>query len=218
MVFREPKMKPNLNRSSRRGLLLLPALLSLIIGSSCALTEEHINVGYVPESTVTTISGAQRAVVRVEVDDERGTKSHVGHKINGYGMEMAEIVADNDLPQTIKSAVESELRDRGFSLGSDGSLVAITLGKFENRFEMGFFSGTAIGEISMSVTVKRSGGAIAYTRNIHAEGVNSGVQLATGENTRIALEAALKNAVDQLFQDSSFVQSLLPQVEAPRKS
>ena len=211
-------MKPILNPSSRRALLLLPALLALIIGSSCALTEEHINVGYVPASAVTAISGAQHAFVRVEVDDERRTKSHIGHKINGYGMEMAEIIADNDLSQTVKSAVESELRDRGFSLGSDGSAVAITLGKFENRFEIGFFSGTAVGEMSMSVTVKRPDGAIAYTRNIHAEGINSGVQLASGENSRIALEAALKNAVDQLFQDSSFVQSLLPQAEAPLKS
>jgi len=133
-------------------------------------------------------------------------------------MEMAEIIADNDIPQTVKRAVESELRDRGFSLGSEGSVVAITLDKFENRFELGLFSGTAVGEISIAVTIKRANGTVACTRNIHAEGVNSGVQLASGENTRIALEAALKNAVDELFQDSNFVQSLLPQAETALKS
>jgi hypothetical protein len=94
----------------------------------------------------------------------------------------------------------------------------MTLGKFENRFELGLFSGTAVSEISMSVTVRRANGTVAYTRNIHAEGVNSGMQLASGENSRIALEAALKNAVTQLFQDPSFVGSLLPEAETPLKS
>jgi hypothetical protein len=99
MASRESNMKPVPDRSPCRVLLILPALLSLVIGSSCALTQEHINVGYVPESGITTISDAQHAVVRVEVNDQRQTKSHVGHKINGYGMEMAEIIADNDIPQ-----------------------------------------------------------------------------------------------------------------------
>jgi uncharacterized lipoprotein YajG len=124
-------------------------------------------------------------------------------------MEMAEIIADNDVAQTVKSAVESELTDRGFTIGSDGSVIDIVLGKFENRFELGLFSGTAVSEISMQVSVKRPNGTIAYTKNIHAEGVNSGVQLATGHNAQIALEAGLKNALTELFNDNAFLNSLL---------
>ena len=92
-----------------------PALIFLLFGS-CALTQEHINLEYVPQAGVTKISQAQGDIVRVEVDDQRTSKTHVGHKVNGYGMEMAEIIADNDIPQMVKGAVESELTDRGFTL------------------------------------------------------------------------------------------------------
>jgi uncharacterized lipoprotein YajG len=200
-------MKQLRNRSPRSiPLSSLPVLIFLLLGS-CALTQEHINVEYIPQAGVTKISQAERAVVRVEVDDQRSSKSHVGHKVNGYGMEMAEIIADNDIPQMVKSAVETELTDRGFTLGSDGSVINILLGKFENRFELGFFSGTATSDVSMLITVKRPDGAVVYTKSIHTEGVNSGVQIAGGENAKIALEAGLKEAITKLFDDNAFLNS-----------
>jgi uncharacterized lipoprotein YajG len=204
-------MKGIRNRSSRPAPISSLASLILLLLSSCALTQEHINVDYVPETGVAKIPQAEHSVVGVEVSDQRSTKSHIGHKINGYGMEMAEIIADNDIPQTVKRAVESELTDRGFRLGSDGSVVDIVLGKFENRFELGFFSGSAVSDISMLVTVKRPNGTVLYTKSIHTEGVNSGVQLASGENAQIALDAGLKDAIEKLFDDSQFLNSLLPQ-------
>ena len=201
-------MKPIRNPSLRSRLRSsLPALIFLLFGS-CALTEDHINVGYVPQSGIAKLSQAEGTVVRVEVDDQRASKSHVGHKVNGYGMDMAQIIADNDISQVVKGAVQSELTDRGFTLGSDGTLINVVLGKFENHFELGAFSGTAVSEVSMLVTVKRPDGQIAYTKSIHAEGVNSGLQLASGENAKDALEAGLRDAVKKLFDDQNFLNSL----------
>jgi uncharacterized lipoprotein len=212
------EMKHNRNRSSLRATLSSTAVLIFLLFSSCALTQEHINVVYAPQAGVTKITQAESAIVGVIVDDQRTTKSHVGHKINGYGMEMAEIIADNDVAKTVKSAVESELTDRGFTIGSDGSVVNIVLGKFENRFEIGFFSGTAISEVSMLVTIKRPDRTVVYTKSIHAEGVNGGIQLATGNNAKIALEAGLKNAITQLFADNNFLSSLFSGAEVRTQS
>ncbi len=60
----------------------------------------------------------------------------------------------------------------------------------------------------MLVTVKRPDGSVVYTKSIHAEGVNSGMQIASGKNTKIALEAGLKDAITKLFDDNNFLNSL----------
>jgi uncharacterized lipoprotein len=182
--------------------------LIFLLMSSCAVTQEHINVGYEPQTGVSRVLGAESTTVQVEVEDQRTTKNHVGHKSNPYGMEMAEIIADNDIPQTIKSAVESELTDRGFALGANGAVIVVQLIKFENVYKNEFWSFSAVGKVTLRVTVKRSDGTDAYTNAIYGQGVNSGVQISGGQNVRIALEAALKNAITTLFSDNDFLNAL----------
>lgn len=61
----------------------------------------------------------------------------------------------------------------------------------------------------MSVTVKSSSGALLFSRQIVAQGMEKNTQLASGKNARIALERALENGVKALFEDRTFVSALL---------
>src|SRR5260370_15778070 len=104
--------------------------------SGCALTPGRVNISYTPLGSSGTIrhAGAEAESVRVAVSDQRSLKDAVGHKTNGYGMEMAPITSDNDIPQTLQSAIESELKSRGFNMVGAGPTIAVALTKFENRF------------------------------------------------------------------------------------
>ena len=178
--------------------------------SGCALTPGHVNIAYAPLDSGGPVRPARSAAeaVRVVVSDQRAAKDAVGHKTNGYGMEMAPITSDNDIPQTVQSAIESELKSRGFNIAGAGPTIAVTLTKFENRFVSGFWSGTATAELVMSVVAQRPAGGILYTKLIDVQGVNPGIQLSSAENAGIALDRALQEGVFQLFEDSAFLTAL----------
>jgi len=187
-------------------LVILLAVLGL---GGCALTEGHVDIAYTPVNpSPAKVIGAEETAVQVTIDDQRPSKDTVGHKSNGYGMEMAQIKSDNDVDQTLQSAIEGELKERGFTIASGGAALLVTLTKFENTFKNGFWSGTAEAEIVMNTVVKNSSGNIIYTKLVDADGINDGIQLASPENAQIALDAALQNGVAKLFEDNAFISAL----------
>jgi uncharacterized lipoprotein YajG len=193
--------------------LLLPAILLIVAGlglAGCALTQGQVDISYAPSDSggTTKIAGAQAIAVSVSVDDERTTKDTVGHKSNGFGMEMAPIKSNNDVPQTLQSAISTELKNRDFTVAQAGVPIAVTLTKFDSRFQTGLWSGTAKAEVVMNVTVKDLDGNIVYTKLIDAEGLNEGIELASADNAQIALDRALQKAMADLFADNNFIAAL----------
>jgi len=156
--------------------------------------------------------GANKVSVAVQVADLRQDKGKVSSKKNGYGMEMAPIVATEDVAVTIRRAIEQELRARGFQLAAGTALVqiAVDLTRFYNDYKTGFFAGDAVADLNMSVTVKSSKGELLYTRQVIVQGVEQNVQLATGDNARLALNRALENGMKTLFEDQAFLAALVP--------
>ena len=175
--------------------------------SGCALTTEQVELNYVQQAG---------AAVNVQVADQRLDKSKVSSKKNGYGMEMAPITAAEDVAVTVRKAIEKELQARGFQLGSEAALVKIAadLTRFYNDHKMGFFAGDAVADLNMSVIVKSNGGALLYSKQIVAQGMEKNTQLASGKNARIALERALENGMKTLFEDRAFVSALLVSTES----
>jgi len=74
---------------------------------------------------------------------------------------------------------------------------------------MGFFAGDAVAELNMSVTMKAKNGDLLYSRQVIVQGVEQNVQLASGDNARIALNRALQNGVKVLFEDQAFLSALV---------
>jgi len=185
------------------------ALLTAGLLSGCAFTKDYVALSYAPQTNVSKIQGAEAIMVKVEVVDSRTIKDKVSVKKNGYGMEMASIIATNDVAGLLKSAIQTELTDRGFNCGGDTVTVSAGLSKFYSDFKIGFWSGSAAAEVILNVHVKKADGNIAFSKLIAGEGANPSLQIMSGENARIALEAALKDAVSKLMGDSAFIESLL---------
>lgn len=195
---------------------LLVTVLSLWLGG-CALTTERIDLACVPQSAVSTIPGANSIIVSLQVNDQRQEKGYkVSAKKNGFGMEMAPILSNEDVTVTLRRAIEQELRSRGFSIGNEALVsVIVDLTRFWNDYKTGFFAGDAVADLSMSISVKNKNGNLIYARHLTAQGVEASIQLMTGNNARLALNKALENSMKLLFEDQAFIAAL---IEVSKKS
>jgi uncharacterized lipoprotein YajG len=177
--------------------------------NGCATSKDYISVNYARQTGVTALTGAEHVSVRVDVSDVRSIHDRVGSKKNGYGMEMAAIIATNDVPTVVKTSIEQELSNRGFKLAEGDVTVLVELSKFLNDFKVGMWSGDAMAELTMSVQIRKSDGNIIYSKLVTGEGEKLKIQLASGKNAQVALEGALANAVARLFSDPLFTDGLL---------
>jgi uncharacterized lipoprotein YajG len=184
--------------------VLLTASLLLIWG--CALTTGHVDLAYQPTTQATKLATPASPRVSVVVTDKRPTKV-VGQKMNGLGMKMADIVSNTDVPGTLKSAFETELKNRGFTEGGGGNAISVSLGNFENQFTLGFFSGDATATIGMQVTVTRPNGSVAYDKYITGQ-AKDWVEVAGEDNAQRELDAAMQDGVSKVFADNAFIASL----------
>ena len=179
----------------------------VFLASGCALTKDYVVLSYDPQTNVEKIKEADTVKVKVEISDVRAIKDKVSSKKNSYGMEMAPIIAQNDVADTLKKAIEVELKNRGFDLGEGLVLVFAELSKYYNDFKTGFWSGRAVAEVVMNVQVKKPDKTILYSKMIAGDNSHT-VQLASGKNAKITLDGALRDAISKLFNDTSFVDSL----------
>ncbi|MGE5320992.1 MAG: YajG family lipoprotein [Hyphomicrobiaceae bacterium] len=188
--------------------------------SGCALTTEQIELNYAQQADAPRVTGAENVSVNVQVSDQRLDKSKVSSKKNGFGMEMAPITATEDIAVTVRKAIEKELLARGFTLGADTALVKVAadVTRFYNDHKMGFFAGDAVADLNMSVTVKSKRGALLFSKQIVAQGMEKNTQLATGNNAKLALERALENGMKTLFEDPAFLSALMAAAAPPTAS
>jgi len=189
------------------------ALAVVVVGflaSGCALTTDEIDVPYEGRANITVVEGADKVTVSVTNVDKRTVyKDRVGTKKNGYGMEMAKIVATNDLPKTFADAVEFELRNLGFRIGEDGKLLTVALIRFYNDFKMGFFAGDAVADGLIIITVTDANGGVLFTSPYEGGAIEPNIQWSMGYNARIALIGAMADIVSKVAQDKNLHAALL---------
>src|SRR5216684_2421822 len=179
---------------------------SAMLFGGCAFTTGHVNLAYEPTTQASKVATADSPRVIVEVTDKRPTQA-VGQKINGFGMKTADIVSDSDVAATLKTAFETELHSRGFTDGTGGDLVSVSLSNFQNQFTLGFFSGDASATIGMDVTVKRPDGSVVYNRFITGESKDWAVIFGE-DNAGRMLKGAMQDGVSKVFSDNAFIEAL----------
>jgi uncharacterized lipoprotein YajG len=194
--------------------------------NGCAVTDRanygppitDIKISYVApdEGKQPQIAGAQGINIHVLVDDQRmgiGVGEEPYRRSPGSPIvEMAPITVINSVPLTLQSAIESELVKRGFSIAKTGTLVEVTLSEFQSRYEESGSSGSrsALGEMAMTVAIKKRDGTTTYSKQINAQGHSTGILGMVGVgNKESALKLALQQAVTDLFADSHFIDALL---------
>ncbi|WP_244592534.1 YajG family lipoprotein [Azospirillum palustre] len=185
--------------------------------SGCALTEDAIPVKYSAPASISVVPGAKDVTVSVAAADGRvSNRDRVSTKKNGYGMEMAKIVASNDVVAEVGQAVQSELSSLGFNVGPGGIAISVQTTNFYNDFKPGFWTAEAVAEVAFDLTAKRQDGTLVYSRSYRAVGVNKDVMLMMGEQAAPALSAALRDAVQLVVQDTNLHQALLQAGTKPK--
>jgi uncharacterized lipoprotein len=187
------------------------ALLACLISFGCALTTDRVALEYRPMAGVQTLKEAEGITVLVSVNDLRTDKTKVSSKKNGFGMEMAPILAEEDPALTIKRAFETEFKARGFKIGSDALvLIHSDVTRFWNDHKTGFFAGDSVADLNMTVLVKnKAGDKILFTKQVSAQGLEPNIQIQGGNNAKLALDKALANGLRQLFEDPMFLDSII---------
>lgn len=198
-----------MNRLTKQLTLILGGIVAIAFLNGCAVSKDYISVNYAPQTNVVHLAGAEHVSVRVEVSDVRAIHDRVGNKKNGYGMDMAAIIATNDVIVLVQKAIQTELSNRGFKVADGDVTVLVELSKFYNEFKVGVWSGDAVADLTMSAQIKKPDGNIIYSKLVTGEGEKLKIQLASGTNAKVALEGALANAVIRLFGDPLFVDGLL---------
>lgn len=185
--------------------LVVVAIASL---SGCALTSEHIDLNYTPATDAQAVPGASSIPVTVVISDVRSTTDRVSSKVNGYGQEMGAIISNQDVPGLVKNALETEMHDRGYPIDASGVAVLCEIYDFYNKFQTGFWSGTAVANVRLNIKVRNRDGSYIFSEMVRGEGRTEKIQLATGSNAKPALDKALRAALDALFQRHDFYESI----------
>jgi uncharacterized lipoprotein len=185
-------------------------IFTAFLCSGCALTTATIEVPYQSLTPAAAVPGANGVTVSVSTTDGRTTnRDRVGSKKNGYGMDMAAIVASNNIPDTVGDAFKQELTARGFKIGPNGVSLQIELVQFYNDFKIGFFAGDAVANVAFNVEILTPGGTIEFSKYYQGTGDNPNIQIAGGDNAQIALIKAFQDAVASAVQDPAFIQALI---------
>jgi uncharacterized lipoprotein YajG len=195
----------------RKVLRSIAAVATAALLAACALSEDKVPVDYVPDPAPrAALPAAQGVTVSVSAADRRSQYAdRIGTKKNGYGMEMARIVATNDVIALVRSAFEQEFKAQGFQIGSGGAAVTIEVQNFYNNFRLGLVAGTGVAEVSFSVKVRDASGTLLYQQFYDGTGTVDGVMLASGTNAKLGVEKALAAAVKLAFADAELQKALL---------
>lgn len=200
----------------RRLCAIVPLLALLVAG--CALTEDSIEVRYGAVRGTAPVAGASAVAITVAGRDGRTQhRDRVSVKKNGYGMEMARIVASNDVVRETERAIAGELTARGFREPGDDARIEVEVIRFYNDFKIGFWSGAAEAEIIAQIRVTGRDGAIAYTRTYSMQHRVEPVFLANGENAALALQGALQRLVQSVMDDPALIAALVARAPGPAR-
>jgi uncharacterized lipoprotein YajG len=174
------------------------------------MPKEFCTITYTPRRNAGKIEGAGSITTRVEVSDSRRIDDRISCKKDRAGEEISLIVAKNEIVDVLKVAVESELRNRGFSVDDNSMLLMhVELFKFYNDFEMGSGAITAAATINVNVELRDSFGDVVFIKPIQGIGRKTGIQSCSIKDALTALDLALKDTVSILASDDLIIGAML---------
>ena len=198
-------MSSNRNRLRLRavGLAIVVASAFLIIG--CAIPKSPVT--YIPQQNVQAIRDADTVAVEVKVEDLQPDQSvSVWDLFNP--IDQKRYVGVKNAADTIKEAVETELRARGFKIGSGNALVTIQLGRFGALVDAGMWTLNEHGLLATRVQVERLKGKVLYSNVVVGEGDPDRGYLYV-KSAKKELEETLADTLKRLFADPRFTAAIL---------
>lgn len=194
-----------------------PAISIAVAGlvCACALSESKVPIDYVANTGVAPIAGAEAVSLNVTgVDRRTQYVDRISTKKNGYGMEMARIVAENDVVEVVRGGVERELKAQGYAVGAGGLSITIELQNFYNNYRLGFASVGAVADVAIGLKVRNAAGALIYSQLYDASNTDE-VFMGSPSKAKESLQKALTLTTRKIVEDKALQQALLSTRAAP---
>jgi uncharacterized lipoprotein YajG len=175
--------------------------------AGCALNPLSVPVTYQPASNVTLVPGASSVHVHVVGEDQRTDKTSVGQ------YDQQPIVPSNNVIDTARDAVQSELQARGFVMDSSPAslVVRVQVQRLSGHFFSSLFFSSYTAELIMHVEVERPGKVIAYSQSFDGtDTYHPSAFAGVSDDFGAALSGALNEGVQKLFDDPAFMAALMP--------
>lgn len=136
--------------------------------SGCALTKANLDVSYdLDKAEKGPLSSVQPLRVNInEFADSRVNKEQIGHKINGLGMETADILTEEPVPEIIHSAITALFEKNGHLLKKSNEQLVIDgeIKEFWLELQMNMMSIEFMGTMIVTLNVKDANQNIIYAR------------------------------------------------------
>ena len=172
----------------------------------CLMAPLSVPITYQPETNVTPVPGASSVHVHVVSEDQRANTTTVGQ------YDQQSVTTSNNVGDTARDAVQSELRARGFVIdnGPASTEVRLQVEKLSGHFLSSLFYSSYTAELIMHVEVERPGKVIAYSQSFDVtETTHPAVFGSVSKDFGDALSGALEQAVAKLFNDPAFIHALI---------
>ena len=196
-----------------RGLWILAfpfLLIACFDEKSYIAAPSTVSLSYTPETEVEPLKAP--GAVAVVVNDLRANRSKVG---NTAGLALASgkgvITTSQNVAEVLKFAIVSELRDRGFTVGSGPASVSIDVTQFDVEHVVQAMSGVlemssgynSAAEVLIHVEVTGVGKRRLYSRLVF------GQHSSENGSDQQTLDLAFEMAVQNLFPDPKFTSAIL---------
>jgi uncharacterized lipoprotein YajG len=183
--------------------LALPVGAIRLALSACQ-TDFPLSLAY-PQTRVAALPGAENVSLDVVGEDKRSEfKDRVGTFRGSY----KRFVADNDVTETVRSAVEHGLKDQGFVIAAGGLVVVVELQNFYCDC-----SNTARASVAFTARARDGGGRRLYSHYYEGSNTVGGSLMqmpeTTAANAKSALEQAIGAAVSSMMEDKAMQGALL---------
>lgn len=198
----------SIGRMRSAGWLLVCTSLCMI--GCTQVTHQYLK--YEPISGPPKLADAKSPPVSVEVTDKRTSTTLLTRTSGYFGEFTVEYVPYNDVPEMIKEAFETELRDRGFVRGASGNVVSVSISFYRADQMPTSFFGETDASLGIEVTVKHPDGSTAYSRFVLGDSRPWEAEHPPEHNIKYqitnAVEAAMQDALAKVFNDPGFINAL----------
>ena len=164
---------------------------------------------------MTPVAGAEAVSLSVTgVDRRTQYADRISTKKNTYGMELARIVAENDVVEVVRGGVERELKAQGYAVGAGGLSITVELQNFYNNYRIGFTSVGAVADVAIGLKVRNATGALIYSQLYDASNTEEAF-MGTPSKAQESLQKALTLTTRKIVEDKALQQALLSTRAAP---
>jgi len=205
LMKKSPKRRQGLRALGSSALALLFMSCLQVITPAAPST---VLISYTPENLVQPVKGA--GAVRITVNDLRADQDKVG---NTTGMVLKAgngvITTAESVKAIVKTAMESELRNRGFTLSGGTASVKIDVSQFDVQhvvvmnqlFLLKSYNSQA--KVMIHVEVTGAGDKHLYSRLVFGQNDSD------RNSDEQTLDLALQTALQDLFADPNFIAAIL---------